>query len=182
MQPVPWQRYALLTAIVCQLDGRMSQLGKTALQKMVYLLQELGGFDCGYDFEMYTYGPFAKELLCDLDAVNGLDGITVTALGPRDGYRITPSENADRIAGKVDSDTANDLAEKLRPIVEAFAGLQAIDLELLSTIVFVAQRRKSRGRDIVIDLVMTLKPKFSRSQIQEQYDWLLTTFPEELGV
>ena len=38
---VPWERYGLISAVVKGLHQRSPQLGKTVLQKIVYLLQAL---------------------------------------------------------------------------------------------------------------------------------------------
>lgn len=64
----PYYRFALIAKLaqMCIAGNRM--LGRTALQKYVYLLQELFGVDCGYDFQLYTYGPFCSELLSDLES------------------------------------------------------------------------------------------------------------------
>ena len=90
---IPWPRYGLIAELAHRLDGLSPQFGKTVLQKMVFLLQELHDIDCGYDFTLYTYGPFASLLLQDLDLAESLKGVDVhPAEGVAGGYTIKPGE------------------------------------------------------------------------------------------
>jgi len=59
----------LLLATVVAATGRLE--GRVKLQKMVYLLQEMG-FDLGYpDFILLLYGPYSDSLAADLDRLTG---------------------------------------------------------------------------------------------------------------
>ena len=58
------------SCLATKLDGVSPQFGRTVLQKLVYLLHVLYGVNPGYDFELYTYGPFSSQLLSDLDVVS----------------------------------------------------------------------------------------------------------------
>jgi uncharacterized protein len=56
-----------VTALVNLNGGRM--VGKTRLQKTVYLLKECG-IDLGFDFDYHHYGPYSEELsIASSDAV-----------------------------------------------------------------------------------------------------------------
>jgi hypothetical protein len=62
-------RLGVLAALVAQAPGK---LGRTALMKMAYFLQTIKGVSLGYDFRMYTYGPFDQDVLDDLSTARGL--------------------------------------------------------------------------------------------------------------
>ena len=40
-------------------------IGRTALMKYMYFLQTLRGVQLGYNFSMYSYGPFDADVLSD---------------------------------------------------------------------------------------------------------------------
>ena len=63
MMMVPiWNKYAIIVFLVKEY-AKQGRIGRTALQKLIYLLQELFNINCGYDFKFYTYGPFSSEIL-----------------------------------------------------------------------------------------------------------------------
>ena len=43
------------------------KLGKTAVMKAVFMLQQVKGIKLGYDFSIYTYGPYASDVMADID-------------------------------------------------------------------------------------------------------------------
>jgi len=74
---IPWHRYALIAELTQRLEGKSSQFGKTSLQKIIYLLQELSGVTTNYQFSLYTHGPFTGQILGDLDLVEALGAVRV---------------------------------------------------------------------------------------------------------
>src|SRR2546429_4005979 len=85
---LPMERYGLIADLAYRMSQKGFAFGKTALQKLVYFLQELYGIDVGYRFRPYNYGPFDSTLLAELDAVTGLDGVIIESLPM--GTRILP--------------------------------------------------------------------------------------------
>lgn len=169
---VPWERYGLITTVVKELSPSSPQLGKTVLQKIVYLLQELAEVQAGYRFRFYTYGPFSVELLQDLDLVEGLEGIKIhRVVSLTGGFDIEPGNNADGLIRKTSSQLeeqgANDAISR---IVEDFGGLPARDLELRATVVYVVRdlqrREESVEKSRVMELVGNLKPRFDSQEIE----------------
>ena len=69
-QSAVWIRLAALVTFV---ESSPSQvLGRTAIVKLPYLFQELYGVSLGYDFRLYTYGPFDSDVLHDLGSAESL--------------------------------------------------------------------------------------------------------------
>ncbi len=169
---VPWERYGLIAAVVKALHQRSPQLGKTALQKIVYLLQALAGVQAGYRFRFYTYGPFSVELLQDLDLVEGLEGVKIhRVVSLMGGFSIEPGENADGLIRKASSLLEEQGGnEKISRIVGDFGDLPARDLELRATVVYVVRdlqrREESVEKSRVMEIVGKLKPRFDRSEIE----------------
>ncbi|MYB76835.1 MAG: restriction endonuclease [Chloroflexi bacterium] len=167
---IPWQRYALIVELAQRLQTKRSQFGKTALQKLIYLLQEVYGVKCGYDYKLYTYGPFTSQVLQDLDQVDSLSGVDVTSV-PTDlgGYRIEPGKNAAPIKEK----ESNFIAEhegKLERLINDYGAFSAKELELRATAVYVARDMQRDGKKVTVEaltqMVHDIKPYFPREEIQ----------------
>jgi uncharacterized protein YwgA len=73
---IPYDRYAL----IAELAHRSDSLGRTSLQKKIYLLQTLFYVNLGYDFTLYTYGPFTSEILSDLDVAEAMGAVRVNSV------------------------------------------------------------------------------------------------------
>ncbi len=170
---VPWERYGLISAVVKGLHQRSPQLGKTVLQKIVYLLQALANIQAGYRFRFYTYGPFSVELLQDLDLVEGLGGVKINrVVSEPGGFHLEPGENAEGLIQKASSlleeQGANDAISR---IVGDFGHLPAKYLELRATVVYVVRdlqrREESVEKSRVMELVENLKPRFEKQEIEK---------------
>lgn len=170
---VPWNRYALIVELADRLKGKSPQFGKTALQKMVYLLQEVYGIDCGYVYEFYSYGPFSSQLLQDLDLVEHVGAVEVcSVMSATGGYLIKPGGKADALREKAADFLKNPQTEQaLSTLVDEFGRYSAKELELRSTIVYVV-REIALGNHLpsaeeVSHVVSQLKPKFDGSEINQ---------------
>lgn len=162
-------KLAIIAELAHRAEERGQSLGKVALQKHVYLLQTLYKVDCGYDFSLYTYGPFSSRLLNDLDTVEFLDGVQVHYLGGMSGYRIEPGEN-NEVIRKSASGFIKDHSEEIDKMLTEFGNFSAKDLELYATIVYA--EREAREEEVTIaehklvEIVHGIKPHFSEATIK----------------
>ena len=184
---IPWHRYATIAELAKRVQQlrRPGSLGKTALQKLAYLLVEWKNVPLGYNFELYNYGPFSSSLMGDLDFVDSLRGVSVK-WDDEAGYSITPGEAAEAITemARAFIDTySSDIDE----VIAAFGQYNATDLELRSTILFAFREMQadstSVARSALVERVLGLKPKFTRRGIGRAVDELaglgLVTLAEE---
>jgi uncharacterized protein YwgA len=175
---VPWKRYALIVKLAQAFQKINRQFGKTALQKMVYLFQEIYRVDCDYSFDFYTYGPFTSQLLNDLDYTEHIGGVNVSRVDNSvGGYEITPGEDVEYILKKAEGFIeAPDINAKLEQLIADFGRYSAVELELRSTIVYVDRdlRRTGTWREMeeILRLVKELKPKFSPDEIRSAIEEL----------
>jgi len=171
---IRWEKYALIVELADRLKNTSSQFGKTALQKMIFLLQEVYNVDLGYKFDLYTYGPFTSELLQDLDLVESIGGVKVlpTALGAGGvkGYQILPGERGEAVKEKA-KEFLDKISDSLNNLINNFGHYSAKSLELRSTIVYVAKDMvRSKGtvdQSELVRIVKEIKPKFSSDDIQK---------------
>ena len=167
---IPWNKYALITDLAIKIKRINAQFGKTALQKMVFLLQELYGVNCGYDFQFYTYGPFSSDLLQDLEILEFNKGVAINSNPETGGYIIVQGEKATMILEK-GKKFLEENKEKIEVAINKFGEYTARDLELRSTIIFVDKYIAKKGDDI-LKIVQELKPKFDKKIIQGAYNQL----------
>ncbi len=176
---IPWKRYGLIAELAHRLRDVSPQFGKTALQKMVYLLQEVFEIDCGYDFQLYSYGPFDSQLLQDLDLVEHVGAVTINpVLSMTGGYEILPGEKADILREKAIDFLGNEkVSAAVDKLVREFGHFWAKDLELRSTIVYVVKDLKRNKEKVTKEklkkVIKNVKPRFSSTEIEKAINELL---------
>ncbi len=175
---IPWKRYGVIVDLARRMESKQSQFGKTALQKMIFILQDVFKIDCGYEFSLHTYGPFSSQIVHDLDFVETSKGVEVQSIGPSSGYIILPGLEADRLQEKAAEFLNNpEVQNALNRLVEEFGDYSAKDLELISTITYVtkdlSEHNDFPARGEVVQTVKQLKPKFSEDLIDKQIQDLL---------
>lgn len=165
----PWHRYALIAELAQRLEGKSPQFGKTSLQKVVYLLQELNKVPVGYQFALYTHGPFTAQLLGDLDLVEALGAVQIQYVtSGYGGYQISPGSEEKAIRDKA-ADFLDENEAAIERVVDEFGAYSAKDLELRSTIVYldrdVERSKKDLDRGDFVGLVKKVKPRFTEDAI-----------------
>src|SRR5262245_57066827 len=98
-----WVRLATIVALIESSPNKV--LGRTAVVKLPYILQVMRGLPLGYDFHLYTYGPYDSDVLSDLGLAQSLEAVTVkTVLNPVGyGYEIQVGPNAEWVKKKATS-------------------------------------------------------------------------------
>ncbi len=172
----PWHRYALIAELAQRLEGKSTQFGKTSLQKMVYLLQELNDVSTNYQFSLYTHGPFTAQLLGDLDLVEALGAVKVQyVLSGYRGYQISPGSEWKAIRDKA-AQFLDEKKDAIDRVVDEFGEFSAKELELRSTIVYldrdVKRSKKDLDRSDFIGLAKKIKPRFTEDAIAKALDEL----------
>jgi len=161
---IPYDRYALIAEIA----QRSHSLGRTALQKHLYLLQALFEVDVRYDFTLYTYGPFTSEILSDLDVAEAMGAVSVSFNPSGYGaYVIKPGADYERIQSKA-KPFLNTISDKLEKQFNDFGSFTAKELELRATIVYASRELAKAGQPSgeLLDTVHEIKPGFTREQIE----------------
>lgn len=152
-------------------------IGRTALMKYLYFLQTLRGVPLGYNFSMYSYGPFDSDVLADLSTAEAMNLVSSTPITFKGGYgyRIRPAEGASRI-----KEQARDFLTKhnqdIEWIIREFGNLNSADLELASTVIYVDREFHEIGvigkTAELIGLVNEIKPHFRREQVEKSFESL----------
>ena len=154
---------------ITKIAKEQPNIGKTAMMKCLYLLQAVEKVPLEYSFEIYTYGPYSSEAMSEIDHANQNGYIDVS------GYCITCCAKGDAILSK--NDTVNAYRVQINNIVDTYSGKTARELELLSTIVFIARLHIKNGWDMskedICGSVEEVKPQFTQGEIAANYLFLL---------
>ena len=127
-------RLGIISKIVDEKPG----LGKTAIMKHLFILQKVYKVPLGYDFEIYTYGPYSSEVMEDIDYAKQLDIVLVEREiypGGFSGYSISPIEKLKSLLENEKATIAKS-NESINNVLETFGDRTARDLELLTTIIY----------------------------------------------
>ena len=161
------------TGLIAYLAGKSPAqwIGRTALMKYCYFLQELHGVPLGYYFSLYSYGPFDSAVLSDLGEAEALGVVKeISVLYPGGyGYQISSTvsgQEAEQLGGK--------LLEKYQAdvdwVIQEFGNLSAADLELQSTIVYVDREAVQSSEKIplheLVRKVRDVKPRFPEDYVR----------------
>lgn len=156
------RRYSTVALVVQEMNNRDRPLTKTALQKLVYILQQWKRVPAGYTYRMYRHGPYSGMLGRDLDVLAEMGVIEVVPLGDR-AVDIRPGPNcrqmAERAGALLDAGVRD-----VEGVIEQFGSLSARDLELRTSAIYAAQEVAADGHRPTLELVEErlgqLKPAF----------------------
>lgn len=158
LHEVQLDRYALIAEVIRRFEKAHYRLGKTALQKIVFLLQRSCGVDVGYSYTLYTYGPFCADLARDLDVVEAFGAAQVSYDLSFGGYQIHPGPANEEVRNYA-AVFLQSISGNLDKLVADFGGLSAKELELRSTLVYLM--KPSLSREELVQQVRDVKPHFS---------------------
>lgn len=169
---LPWTQCGVIADLTQRLKDVSPQFGKTALQKMVFLLQEVYKVDVGYSFGFHTFGPFAGELLGNLDFAERMGAVVVKSVEGTYGYgySIEPGEHVMDVREKA-KDFLSQHKKSMDDLVDEFGEKNAKQLELLTTIIYLNKEimfdEHKMPRDEAIKKIRELKPKFTINEVSE---------------
>lgn len=164
---IPWRKYGIIVELARRLETVSPQFGKTALQKMVYLLTTIYHVPCHYEHTIYTYGPYCAELAEDVEFVSAMGGVRLTE-GNRGGYKICLADNADWINDKA-KDFLDQYQGEFGRLVSDFGRFTARELELRSTLIFL-NKQDQLNRSNLAKGLMELKPHFTTDEVLDVID------------
>jgi len=160
-------------AVMCKILEEKPNLGKTAMVKYVFLLQKVYKVPLGYDFEIYTYGPYSSEVVEDIDYARHLNIIAMERVEyPRYiGYSLSLLDNANTVLCE-EKDFVSKYHEEIKEVVELFGDKTAKDLELATTIIYLYGNYIANGWKCTLDEISSgvhdIKPHFSLETIKDE--------------
>ena len=173
------KRMGVISSIVKLRPG----LGKTAMMKYMFLLQKVYKVPLGYDFGIYTYGPYASEVMEDIDYANHQDIISIEReIYPtgHSGYHLLPSSKTEMILDK-EKEFISKYEKSVQNVIELFGDKLAKELELTTTIIYLYGTYIANGWECTLETISAnvreIKPHFNIDTIRNEYQHLF-----ELGL
>lgn len=166
-----WRKLGTIIRLVEQ--SPQGALGRTAIVKLLYLLQEVRGVPLGYNFRLYTYGPFDSDVLNDLETAQSFQALHVKTVHYPSGYGYDVRAGSKAAAVKeCVADWLTSRQSDLAWAVENFAARSASELEIMATIVYVGRELAKQAKPYrLVDLaqrVREVKPRFSEEYVLEK--------------
>ena len=163
-RPSTADQFALNAYLVKNYESTIP-IGKKAVQKLVYLCQDLYRVPTGYHFTLYTFGPFSRDLSADIDILSNLDVISVKYDDDHDAFHISPGTRCDKYIREGSRFIASN-EEKIVRLLKQFRNRTARDLELSATMLYLIGH-SPQGRNSDEDTVgklLQLKPKYTKKE------------------
>ena len=155
-------------------------LGRTAIMKFLFMLQTVRGVNLGYNFGLYTYGPFDQRVLGDLNYAEAIGALKETMVHHSGGYGYSIVLDDEATINQV-REKAKDFIDNYREdflwVIQEFGDRSAGELELISTIIYVDREAKERGKkpskmELSND-VHGIKPRYDVKIIYSEVEKLL---------
>jgi uncharacterized protein YwgA len=167
---VPWEKYGIISYLAKVMEDFHVQFGKTSLQKIVYILQEVYGIKTDYSYTLYNYGPYSFDLASDLDYIAALKGVEVSWVNTG-GYNIKPGDATNIFIDKSQSFISSNKTN-IKKALDIFGRLHAKELELQATIIYFFKEFAGRDEQFISYQIRLLKPYFSEKRIRSAIDEL----------
>jgi uncharacterized protein YwgA len=161
-----FKRLATILFLVKKINEKYpsKQIGKTLIQKMMYLIKREGVVD--YTYSMYHYGPFSNEVSSDLNLCEALGMLTIDWNIDK-GYIIKRKEDQSGKESIYEKELSNDDKNKIEKIVEEYGSFSTKELSIITTAIFLKEEESIKSTDDLVKIVFSLKPDYSEDFIRE---------------
>ncbi len=161
MESSVFEKPALIGYLVKVLKSERpgKQIGKTIVQKMVFLLMQRGVVDFAYS--MYHYGPYSSGVSTELNFAENSDIVEIEWIEDR-GYFITPGD----AFGNFESLLTKAEKQEVDKIVKEFGGFTAEDLSLIATALYLRDNFDVSD-DRLPEVVRSVKEQYSVKRIKD---------------
>jgi len=156
-------RFKQYSALIGLLQKVAKPVGKTFLQKGIYILQEGLGEKLEYDYRLHFYGPYSQELANDINFLHDLGLISIDSDPTGYGYQIEITEYGTKFFEENFKDYAIEEG-KLNNIISIIGKDYAKEMELIGTTLYFA--KLSNNDEEIKQLVNMVKPHFNANDIE----------------
>lgn len=133
------------------------QIGKTYLQKLMFLSTNEKLIDAGYT--LYNYGPFSIDVANEIEKAEAQGNIAIT-WKMDNGYFIKP-----KVDIAIQEYFTEDQLELIDGIIEKTHQFNAVELSIVATAMYV--KDKATDFDGLVKLVHAIKPKHGEDEIKD---------------
>lgn len=154
------EEYLFLYYLVKKLKEKYpeKQIGKTLIQKMMYLLGESLKMD--FEYTMYHYGPYSFKVSDFINISENLNLLRIKWV-PQHGYYIEPQDDV-----KINDELEYEELKKIDEMVEKFGGFTANELAIITTALYIKKNFGIKNDEEIIETVLSLKPNNKREWVE----------------
>ncbi len=158
-----------LISVLNLINDSNQPVGKTYIQKGIFLLQEGLKENLGYEYKIHYYGPYSQEvtdILYDLEDMNYLD---IKYDDENECYKIQITEKGINYLNEKREEYEIQ-KEKINLVKSLIEDASVDEMELISTTLFFSKITKTEAS--CIEQVMIAKPHFKEKQIKDAFNKL----------
>ncbi len=134
------------------------QVGKTFIQKMVYLLAREGTAD--FDYSMYHYGPYSGQVSEELGFSENIGAVEID-WAPHKGYFIKSKDTSwEQYLNESDKRVIDEIVNK-------YGEFGAIELSIITTTLFIQDNFAVKDKNELIHVVASLKSQHTEAGIDD---------------
>lgn len=156
------KRYAYILELLKKMDVKV---GKTFLQKAIYIIQEGLKEQLNYHYKLHFYGPFSQELANDIEALNDMGLIDVEFDPDGYGYNIRITDKGKQFLEKLRDQKIEVEKEKINKVLPLIEDENIKRMELLGTVLYFS--RLTNDEEEIKKLINMVKPHFPNQEISE---------------
>jgi len=135
------------------------QIGKTIIQKLLFLMETKSDLDFGYT--LYHYGPYSSQVGGYINLAETLGFIKIK-WNPEIGYLIKPLQPDKNLLFDIEEDLNN----LLETIVDDYGKFNTSELSIIATAVYIKNKVSIMSLEELVDAVHRIKPRYSKEDIR----------------
>ena len=129
-----------------------SQIGKTIVQKIMYMLTREGVID--FNYSMYHYGPYSSQVSSEINFAENIGAVEIDWISDK-GYFIKPK--SDELEGVLSEDDK----QAIDRVIDKYGRFNAIEISIIATALFVEDNFEVNDTEELVRVVTSLKPQYS---------------------
>ncbi len=134
------------------------QIGKTFVQKMLYLLSREGVVD--FDYSMYHYGPYSAGAASELNFAENRGLITIKWVDGA-GYFVETTPELEKFEKLIQEEEKS----VINKLIGKYGDFNAVDLSLLATAYFMKDNFNTPDAELA-ETIHNLKPRYTAGHIK----------------
>jgi uncharacterized protein YwgA len=129
-----------------------SQIGKTIVQKIMYMLTRERAID--FNYSMYHYGPYSAQVSSEINFAENIGAVEIDWISDK-GYFIKPK--SDELEGVLSEGDK----QAIDRVIDKYGGFNAIEISIIATALFVEDNFEVTDTEELVRVVTSLKPQYS---------------------
>ena len=129
-----------------------SQIGKTIVQKIMYMLTRERVID--FNYSMYHYGPYSAQVSSEINFAENIGAVEIDWISDK-GYFIKPK--SDELEGVLSEDDK----QVVDRVIDKYGRFNAIEISIIATALFVEDNFEVNDTEELVRVVTSLKPQYS---------------------